>query len=89
MSAHLKRKNLPPKWRYAISPRKIKRLAEQLAADIRVIEFCGTSKPYDLRDETVLWLGAVNARIHEDCWCFRLSFYGVPRAFSGRHARDG
>ena len=75
---HIRYKKLPKGWKYAITPRHAKQLVAETAADIRIIEYCGTRRPHPVADELVLWLGELNARVHVDHWCYRLRLWGAP-----------
>jgi len=74
----LKHKRLPRGWTYGLTPTQVKQLVRDLHADFRWVEFCGPRHPLDLADETVLFLGALNCRVDDDSWCYRLRLWGAP-----------
>ncbi len=78
-------KKLPPHWVYIPSPREVRELLGDLAADVRRVEFTGTgSGPNPVGH---LLLGYLERRVVDGAWCFYLRLRGVPESAVGdRHA---
>ena len=64
---------LPPHWSYLVSRRDIKNLLADTPADVRIVDFGGTSKP---RYQHCV-AGYVESRVVDRNWCFRLRFHGI------------
>ena len=77
-------KKLPKHWRYGVTSKQLKQLVCELDVDFRLVKFCGTRRPLLLRDEVVLFLGKLNARVQSGHWCYRLQLWGAPENVIGR-----
>ena len=71
-------KKLPAHWVYVPSPREVRGLLGELAADVRRVEFDGTgSGPNPVGR---LLLGYLERRVVDGAWCFCLRLWGVPES---------
>jgi hypothetical protein len=74
-------KKLPPHWVYTPSPREVRGLLRDLAADVRRVDFDGTGRgPNPVGG---LLLGYLERRVVVGAWCFYLRLWGVPESAVG------
>jgi hypothetical protein len=71
---------LPAHWLFVPSKRQMRELMEELGADVRLVEFYGTSYS---RMADRLSLGFVESRVVKGSWCFYLHLWGVREALAG------
>ncbi len=70
----LKYKKLPNGWTYLVSIRQIKTLVRQMEADIRFVEYEGTSGGF----YKIYTAASLDARVDAGQWCYRFQFGGLP-----------
>ena len=74
-------KKLPPHWVYVPSPREVRELLDELAADARRVEFDGTGSGPSRFGH--LLLGYLEHRVVGGAWCFYLRLWGVHESIVG------
>jgi hypothetical protein len=68
---------LPPHWQFVPSKRQVRELLTELGADVRLVEFYGTSYG---RNPDRLSFGLVESRVVAGGWCFYVHLQGVREA---------
>lgn len=74
-------KKLPPHWVYIPSPREVRELLGELAANVLRVEFDGTGGGPTTYGAFLL--GYLERRVVDGAWCFYLSLRGVPESTAG------
>ncbi len=74
-------KKLSPHWVYVPSPREVRGLLVELAADVRRVEFDGTGSGPSRFGH--LLLGYLEHRVVDEAWCFYLRLWGLHESIVG------